>query len=1200
MNETSSRSHAIFQLRLEQTKRRKIESSESNVEDSKEETNKNEECEQITSTVTFVDLAGSERLKRTGATGKRRAEGISINKGLLVLGKVINALADDARQRKGLSVTHVPYRDSKLTRLLQQALGGNSRTRFVACVSPADVNADETLSTLRYAHRARNIRNRAVLNVDPRFELLTRLRRERRIFLAEALRLKFCASSPAPLSASSMSKLLKDSLAQNFIATLLMKSAEMSGNKNRDGISLDSLLVALPSSASAIQSGSSPFVPKRQIRNGNNSNSTKPLLLTENKESTKERVGKDVTGDNDEDHEEMNMAEDRIEEDGEIMNGLFLEIEQKDLDRERDQAEAAEEEMLLNSNIKTQRLLHETARKKMEKMQGAAKKARLLTDSLAAETLKLRKEKAELLKGANAEKEKVKMRLNNVIKILKEKQSKLRIQQDLLKLAETEKRRLSGLQSSLERLKKARVSLLRRQKAEATRHAQWKEAKNEEIKKLRRNQQKERKEARRTKRKAMAQGKVLERRKDKVQELTRRLKQTREQLMKSLQAQRKSSSTSRNKRGNRERKTGSGESDSSIAEQQTDLLNQEWQRRALVLETKSSITDALSRQETLIRQIRSLVAIRKKKMIRKRIFKRLWTFGMSFSSNCRQKCVARDILLRPSGGLTSLPDTPRAVDALGSRLKSFLLPEVELTIEEARALAETGGEDHIDSLEDQIESLEIQLSCTSAGLEESRAELKQLVKEKGLVLPKVASTFESKKAIIQQMDNLLNTTAALKAKIRTFEQQKNALKEQQKKSEDDARHAMRTMRRLAAQFDIAKTSIAQDMEEQLLAFVNHEASSKWNENLQTTENQSDNSDTARFNNTRLKCANQVFFRENERLRNQVNEQQEMIKNLTSQVKALSVEKRALEESDIVQNETNHALKEVQLLWKELGIASKERERATSTLTKNVAERCRLYAQQLKQAKESSLQDLENMESDIKTMLKSFSEDEQAKMKEGLIDIEKEKLLQRVLRVQETRTKIKRVLDFRVEERSKAHVQCSSLLLDMGYPVGLEGQSSIEETIQALIEDGLDETGAASLRNLLTGGDGNLSKEAVASWKTAVSSLSLLRAGNRDKGVSCENVAVEVASTGTSSKENVKEKKLANTENCTNEKKEKAKGGSLSEKRKLARQRRKNGSVRRRVLDAALFQAKAAASAIVGQPKLSKSLKRKKMRHAIQK
>merc|ERR1711865_4977 len=120
----------------------------------------------------LVDLAGAERQKRTGATGARFKESVRINQGLLALGNVISALGDDKRnsrrKKRGQSKQHVPYRESKLTRFLQDSLGGNARTLMLACVSPSDDSFEETLNVLRYANRAKNIKNCAIknLNVD--------------------------------------------------------------------------------------------------------------------------------------------------------------------------------------------------------------------------------------------------------------------------------------------------------------------------------------------------------------------------------------------------------------------------------------------------------------------------------------------------------------------------------------------------------------------------------------------------------------------------------------------------------------------------------------------------------------------------------------------------------------------------------------------------------------------------------------------------------------------------------------------------------------------------------------------------------------------------------------------------------------------------------------------------------------------------
>ena len=119
----------------------------------------------IAGKLNLVDLAGSERQSKTGATGDRLKEANKINLSLSALGNVISALVD------GKS-SHVPYRDSKLTRLLQDSLGGNTKTVMIAAVSPADYNYDETLGTLRYASRAKNIQNKPKVNEDPKDALL--------------------------------------------------------------------------------------------------------------------------------------------------------------------------------------------------------------------------------------------------------------------------------------------------------------------------------------------------------------------------------------------------------------------------------------------------------------------------------------------------------------------------------------------------------------------------------------------------------------------------------------------------------------------------------------------------------------------------------------------------------------------------------------------------------------------------------------------------------------------------------------------------------------------------------------------------------------------------------------------------------------------------------------------------------------------
>lgn len=166
MNAGSSRSHSIFIINLEQI------STSSGTE------NATADCVATIKKgkLNLVDLAGSERQAKTGATGDRLKEATKINLSLSALGNVISALVDGKSK-------HIPYRDSKLTRLLQDSLGGNTKTIMIACISPAEFNYDETLSTLRYASRAKNISNKPVINEDPKDAML-------REYQAEILNLK--------------------------------------------------------------------------------------------------------------------------------------------------------------------------------------------------------------------------------------------------------------------------------------------------------------------------------------------------------------------------------------------------------------------------------------------------------------------------------------------------------------------------------------------------------------------------------------------------------------------------------------------------------------------------------------------------------------------------------------------------------------------------------------------------------------------------------------------------------------------------------------------------------------------------------------------------------------------------------------------------------------------------------------------------
>lgn len=187
MNEQSSRSHSIFTVVVEMST--KDETGQDRIRAGK---------------LNLVDLAGSERQKKTGATGAQLKEGTKINLSLSALGNVISSLSD-SKSKGG----HIPYRDSKLTRLLQDSLGGNTKTLMIAAISPADYNYDETMSTLRYANRAKNITNKPKINEDPKEALLREYKEEidrlRKLLADQAaglsVNLDAFGAAPAPVAA---------------------------------------------------------------------------------------------------------------------------------------------------------------------------------------------------------------------------------------------------------------------------------------------------------------------------------------------------------------------------------------------------------------------------------------------------------------------------------------------------------------------------------------------------------------------------------------------------------------------------------------------------------------------------------------------------------------------------------------------------------------------------------------------------------------------------------------------------------------------------------------------------------------------------------------------------------------------------------------------------------------------------------------
>ncbi|KAL9185455.1 hypothetical protein ACHAXT_003232 [Thalassiosira profunda] len=450
MNLTSSRSHAVFRVNLQQTTR-------------------SGEGDDITtlSQFTFVDLAGSERMKKTGAEGERMKEGISINQGLLALGNVINALADDERLAKGEKV-HVPYRQSKLTRLLQDALGGNSQTLFLACVSPSDTNASETLSTLHYANRARNIKNAPTRNVDAAAEELRRLRVLSHILRCELISEKFDGVSsandtrpevdtanecvnPAEIGRMNEELLQREDVAE-YLKRIEEKVSKLSGS--------DATLPAMSFSAAATFA---------------RDNSTPESFLdavTPLEHTTDE--------DEDDDGEDLSDEDVNPSEDIQLIDELLEQQQQEEqIDKIDGDIEEQEERLLqLKEHIK----VYTDIKEKYELLEEEVQKLESEKQALAE---KLEKALSDPSKGCSLS---IKTKLDAVKASLQRARQDVRKQQQKCRDAELEAQRCKGLERRIEEMKSNRDGLMRKQKEDAKRQKDFSKTKAREIQILRRQE----------------------------------------------------------------------------------------------------------------------------------------------------------------------------------------------------------------------------------------------------------------------------------------------------------------------------------------------------------------------------------------------------------------------------------------------------------------------------------------------------------------------------------------------------------------------------------------------------------------------------------------------------------------------------------------------------------------------------------------
>ncbi len=503
MNRTSSRSHAVFMVNLQQTTR-------------------SAEGVDVTSTsrFTFVDLAGSERMKKTGAEGERAKEGIKINEGLLALGNVINALADEDRIARGEKV-HVPYRQSKLTRLLQDALGGNSQTLFLACVSPSDTNASETLSTLQYANRARNIKNAPTRNVDETALELRRLHAMNNLLKRELVRLRFGPDAQGANEDADIGMINDELLLREDVAAYLNMVDEK-----------------------VCEIGNVPNLPFRQM---NFRPQSAPASIGPNVAPFNEISSSD-DGENDDGDSDMSDSEINPHDDIQIVDEL---IESSRQDQTPNKDDVAQEQI---ENIDNEIETHEDRLLQLkEHLKGyhnmKEKYNNLLreVENLEAEKLSLAKqlEQAQVdpTKGCSVT---IKKQLDRIKSNLERARSESRRHQQLYRKAEKEAQKCKVLERKISEAKITKMHLMKKQKEDAKKQQEFTKTKTREIQRLRLQERTATKEVSKLKSENQRLKANLKRSKERCEKLLEKSKQTELSLARVLANRAKGNGTPRN------------------------------------------------------------------------------------------------------------------------------------------------------------------------------------------------------------------------------------------------------------------------------------------------------------------------------------------------------------------------------------------------------------------------------------------------------------------------------------------------------------------------------------------------------------------------------------------------------------------------------------------------------------------------------
>ncbi|KAJ8412438.1 hypothetical protein AAFF_G00127740 [Aldrovandia affinis] len=538
MNAASSRSHAIFTITLEQRAN-------------------GDRGDLMVSKLHLVDLAGSERQKKTKAEGERLKEGISINRGLLSLGNVISALGDESK--KG---TFVPYRDSKLTRLLQDSLGGNSHTLMIACVSPADSNIEETINTLRYADRARKIKNKPIVNVDPRVAEMKRLKQQVQELQVMLLHARGGVASVLSGSepAENVSKILeKNRCLQSENSKLSRELSESVGQTSQmferilmteqANENLQSKLEELKQHAACkvdLQRVVETLEDQELIENVEVIRNLQHVIMHLQVESAGlaasiEALASQSPGEHD-DESGRTSPEDESQSDAASRDKCSLQA--FSTQHALRQAQMSKELIELNKVLE----LKEAFVKKMcqndshlEPMQNEHQET---MKGLHTAVSSLQKEKEDLIVALHSKKdsnqaklsEQRRKRLQELEGQITDLKKKLQDQAKLLKLKETSVRSVTKLNHEIQAMKSQRVQLMRQMKEDSEKFRQWKQKKDKEVLQLKEKDRKRQYEMLKLERDFQKQASVLRRKTEEAAAANKRLKDA---LMKRSEANEK-------------------------------------------------------------------------------------------------------------------------------------------------------------------------------------------------------------------------------------------------------------------------------------------------------------------------------------------------------------------------------------------------------------------------------------------------------------------------------------------------------------------------------------------------------------------------------------------------------------------------------------------------------------------------------------